>query len=219
MNTLSASVFGLGRSAWKALAVGLLAGWLAGCASPPPPPPSVRVVLLPQSDASGQPLPTAVNVTTGTQTQALDKPLAVAELDSKGQLSQRIATLEEIQARYGDVLKIQPPSPEVVVLRFVSGKSELTPESAAELPRLIALARSRAGGEILVVGHTDRVGTVEANDTLSARRAQAIADLIKAQGFSAELITAYGRGEREPAVPTADEVAEPRNRRAEVIIR
>ena len=37
--------------------------------------------------------------------------------------------------------------------------------------------------------------------------------------FSAELITAYGRGEREPAVPTADEVAEPRNRRAEVIIR
>jgi outer membrane protein OmpA-like peptidoglycan-associated protein len=177
------------------------------------------VVLLPQSDASGQPLATAVNVTTGTQTQALDKPLAVAELDSKGQLSQRIATLEEIQARYGDVLKIQPPSPEVFVLRFVSGKSELTPESAAELPRLIALAKSRAGGEILVVGHTDRVGTVEANDTLSARRAQAIADLIKTQGFSAELITAYGRGEREPAVPTADEVAEPRNRRAEVIIR
>lgn len=219
MNTLTASVFGLGRSAWKALAVGLLAGWLAGCASPPPPPPSVRVVLLPQSDASGQPLATAVNVTTGTQTQALDKPLAVAELDSKGQLSQRIATLEEIQARYGDVLKIQPPSPEVFVLRFVSGKSELTPESAAELPRLIALAKSRAGGEILVVGHTDRVGTVEANDTLSARRAQAIADLIKTQGFSAELITAYGRGEREPAVPTADEVAEPRNRRAEVIIR
>lgn len=219
MNTLTASVCGQGRLAWKALAAGLLAGWLVGCASPPPPPPSVRVVLLPQSDASGQPLATAVNVTTGTQTQALDKPLAVAELDSKGQLSQRIATLEEIQARYGDVLKIQPPSPEVFVLRFVSGKSELTPESAAELPRLIALAKSRAGGEILVVGHTDRVGTVEANDTLSARRAQAIADLIKTQGFSAELITAYGRGEREPAVPTADEVAEPRNRRAEVIIR
>jgi outer membrane protein OmpA-like peptidoglycan-associated protein len=28
-----------------------------------------------------------------------------------------------------------------------------------------------------------------------------------------------GRGEREPAVPTEDEVVEPRNRRAEVIVR
>lgn len=219
MKTTAPPFFGLGRAALTALTSALLAGWLVGCASPPPPPPSVRVVLLPQTDASGQALATAVNVTTGAQTQSLDKPLAMAELDSKGQLSQRIATLDEIQARYGDVLKIQPPSPEVFVLRFVSGKSELTPESAAELPRLIALAQSRAGGEILVVGHTDRVGTVDANDKLSARRAQAIADLIKAQGFSADLITAYGRGEREPAVPTVDEVAEPRNRRAEVIIR
>jgi OOP family OmpA-OmpF porin len=33
------------------------------------------------------------------------------------------------------------------------------------------------------------------------------------------LLTAIGRGEREPAVPTEDEVAEPRNRRAEIIIR
>jgi outer membrane protein OmpA-like peptidoglycan-associated protein len=28
-----------------------------------------------------------------------------------------------------------------------------------------------------------------------------------------------GRGEREPVVPTDDEVAEPRNRRAEIVVR
>ena len=66
---------------------------------------------------------------------------------------------------------------------------------------------ARAGGEILVVGHTDRQGTVEANDALSLKRAQAIVDLLTAQGFARELITARGRGEREPLVPTADEVA------------
>ena len=70
-----------------------------------------------------------------------------------------------------------------------------------------------------MVGHTDRQGTVEANDALSLRRAQAIADLLVAQGFAPELISARGRGEREPLVPTADEVVEPRNRRAEVIVR
>ncbi len=44
-------------------------------------------------------------------------------------------------------------------------------------------------------------------------------DDLKAQGFAGDLVTAYGRGEREPVVPTADEVAESRNRRAEIIIR
>jgi outer membrane protein OmpA-like peptidoglycan-associated protein len=33
------------------------------------------------------------------------------------------------------------------------------------------------------------------------------------------LIEARGRGEREPVVATEDEVAEPRNRRAEVLVR
>ena len=37
--------------------------------------------------------------------------------------------------------------------------------------------------------------------------------------FEANLIEAVGRGEREPLVPTEDEVAEPRNRRAELLVR
>jgi OmpA-OmpF porin, OOP family len=39
------------------------------------------------------------------------------------------------------------------------------------------------------------------------------------RGFKAELVEAVGRGEREPLVPTDDEVAEPRNRRAEILVR
>lgn len=198
---------------------GLLGALLVGCATPPPPVPSVRVVLLPQKDAQGQPLATAVSLTTNGQALTLNQPLAVAESNAKGQLSQRVASPDEVQARYGDVLKIAPPSPDTYILRFIAGKSELTPESVAQLPQLIAQARGRAGGEILIVGHTDRQGSVEANDQLSDKRANVVAELFKAQGFPSELITAYGRGEREPAVPTADEVVEPKNRRAEIIIR
>jgi len=177
------------------------------------------VVLLPQTDAAGNPIPTAVSITMGAQSQQLDKPFALAETDNKGQLGQRLSSAEEVQARYGDVLKMQPPSPEVVVLRFLPGKSQLTPESEQQLPELIKRAIARAGGEILVVGHTDRVGSRDANDALSLQRAKAVVTLLKTQGFSADLLTAIGRGEREPVVPTEDEVAEPRNRRAEVIIR
>jgi len=200
-------------------AVALATVLASGCSTPPPAPPKLRVVLLPQSDSSGQPRATAVEVKSGASALVLNSPFALAERDEKGQLTQRTTTADEVQARYGDVLKIQPPSAETVVLRFLPGTSKLTPESEAELPKLITLARARAGGEILVVGHTDRQGTLEANDALSLRRAQAIVQLLVAQGFAPELISARGRGEREPLVPTADEVVEPRNRRAEVIVR
>jgi OOP family OmpA-OmpF porin len=201
-------------------AIVLLAALAAGCSNlKPPEPPKLRVVLLPQNSPNGQALATALEVKSGDATLLLNKPFAVAERNDKGQLTERIATIEEVQARYGAVLKIQPSSPETLILRFLPGTSNLTAESEAELPKLIQMARARAGGEILVVGHTDRQGTVEANDALSLKRAEAIADLLVAQGFTRELITARGRGEREPLVPTADEVVEPRNRRAELIVR
>jgi outer membrane protein OmpA-like peptidoglycan-associated protein len=203
---------------WGALALALALS--TGCSGTRPiAPPSLRVVLLPQSEADGQPRATAVEIKSGPSELVLNTPFAVAERNAQGQLTQRTATLDEVQARYGDVLKIQPASPETVVLQFLPGSSKLTPESESELPKLIALARGRAGGEIVVVGHTDRQGTVEANDALSLRRAQAVAELLVAQGFSRELISARGRGEREPLVPTDDEVIEPRNRRAEVVVR
>ena len=213
---------GFSRFLPTTLCWGALLLTLAGCATPPPPPPpppKVSVVLLPQTDAAGNPIPTAVSITMGAQSQQLDKPFALAETDNKGQLGQRVSSAEEVQARYGDVLKMQPPSPEVVVLRFLPGKSQLTPESEQQLPDLIQRASARAGGEILVIGHTDRVGSRDANDALSLQRANAVVSLFKAKGFASDLLTAIGRGEREPAVPTEDEVAEPRNRRAEIIIR
>jgi len=73
--------------------------------------------------------------------------------------------------------------------------------------------------EVVVTGHTDRVGSVEANDRLSLARAEAVRDLLVAAGVARSAVTAVGRGEREPAVPTADEVAEARNRRVEIKIR
>lgn len=203
------------------LGLGALMLTLAGCSTPPPPPPQpkVSVVLLPQSDAAGNPIKTGLSVTLGAQAVQLDQPFALAESDPRGLLSQRVSNATEIQARYGDVLKIQPPSAEVVVLRFLPGKSQLTPESEQQLPDLIQRAQARAGGEILVLGHTDRVGSRDANDKLSLQRAQAVVNLLKDRGFTEDLLSAIGRGEREPAVPTEDEVAEPRNRRAEIIIR
>ena len=48
--------------------------------------------------------------------------------------------------------------------------------------------------------------------------ALAVAALIVTGGVAADKITVAGRGESEPAVPTADGVREAKNRRVEIIL-
>ena len=79
--------------------------------------------------------------------------------------------------------------------------------------------RRRPSPDILVIGHTDRVGNDAENDQLSLQRAERVRESFVAQGIAAERIRAAGRGEREPIVPTADGVDEPRNRRVEINVR
>ena len=85
---------------------------------------------------------------------------------------------------------------------------------------MLAELRKREAPDIVVIGHTDRVGAPEGNDELSLQRAERMkADLV-AQGIAPpERIRAAGRGEREPVVPTEEGVDEPLNRRVEINVR
>ena len=57
------------------------------------------------------------------------------------------------------------------------------------------------------------------NDALALRRAETVRAMLIARGVAPENIVAVGRGKRELLVPTADGVAEPRNRRVEIVVR
>jgi outer membrane protein OmpA-like peptidoglycan-associated protein len=188
----------------------LTSAWLCVACSVP----SGRVLLLPQQTGSG-----AVTVTTASSTSVLAEPYAVAQVDRKGTLEQARSSETEVRQRYPTLLALMPPKEDRFTLHFLPGTSELTSESVARLDSIIAAARNRSGGEMVIVGHTDRQGAAEANDALSLRRAQSIRDVLIQRGFMADLIEPVGRGEREPAVPTEDGVAEPRNRRADIIVR
>ena len=71
----------------------------------------------------------------------------------------------------------------------------------------------------MVIGHTDRVGSVDENDRLSKMRAEGLRDLLIESGVPASKMEAVGRGERDPLVATDDEVDEPKNRRVEINVR
>ena len=70
-----------------------------------------------------------------------------------------------------------------------------------------------------MIGHTDRVGSVEGNDALSKTRAQTIGAVLIEGGVPADKLETVGRGERDLLVPTEDEVNEPKNRRVEINLR
>jgi outer membrane protein OmpA-like peptidoglycan-associated protein len=181
---------------------------LAGCAAPE------RFILLPQSD--GRPSALIISGPAGKTT--LDEPYAEARVGSR-ETSSGKTDAASVALRYGKLLGALPARPQTITLYFESGSSKLTAESAVRLPAIQASFARLPAAEIVVTGHTDRVGLIEANDALSLKRAQLIADRLIAAGISRQGISTAGRGEREPLVKTADEVAEPANRRVEVRIR
>jgi len=194
---------------------------LCGCATPPPPPPAAKpsrddlVVLLPdQTGKTG-----ALAVTEGSTERVLDAPYAAARVKEEGRLDVGTATPDEVKAAFGAALAAQPPRPVSFTLYFLEGKDTLTPESQQVVQQIFAEIARRPAPEIVIIGHTDRVGSVASNDALSLKRAEKMRDDLVKLGIPADRIEVAGRGEREPLVPTEDEVPEPRNRRVEVSVR
>lgn len=179
---------------------------LVGCASE-------RVVLLPSADGR----PSAVIVQRGDKSSRLDQPYATAER-RLGFNRETALNAEEVQARYGKTLAARPPRPISFNLYFQENTT-LTPESQLLLAKIQAEIRQRKAAELEIIGHTDRVGSVEKNDALSLRRATSTKALFIEMGIADNMIQISGRGEREPLIPTADEVLEPRNRRVQITVR
>ncbi|MFZ2267037.1 MAG: OmpA family protein [Azonexus sp.] len=180
---------------------------LAGCASE-------RVVLLPAADGR----PGAVVVRDPQGEQLLDQPYA-ATVRRLGENRTYQSSPEEVQQRFGAALAARPARPHSYLLYFQGGGNELTPESQADFVRMRGEIVARAAAEVMVIGHTDSVGSVQANDALSLKRAEAVRALLVEAGIPAGQLEVAGRGEREPLLPTADEVAEAKNRRVEINVR
>lgn len=185
----------------------LLALGLGGCVSE-------RVVLLPEPDGR----PTALVVRSGSEEQVLQQPYAAAQRRG-GSLVATTMPAAEVQERFGATLAQLPPRPERFTLYFLEGSSELTAESREQFQALRQALSSRPVAEILIVGHTDTVGELRANDALSLVRAEAMRTALQAEGMELGTVEVAGRGERELLVKTADEVPEPRNRRVVINVR
>lgn len=185
-----------------------LAGWLGGCYN------TGMVILLPEKDGRDA----AVEVKQGNDTYVLDKPYAGVRQQPAGGVAYT-SDPKEVEARFGSALAAQPRRAESFTLNFEEGKDELTGESKKVFEMVFVEITKYPVPDLVVVGHTDTVGTDQVNDALALKRAEAIKAMFIARGIAAANIEAVGRGKRELLVKTRDQVAEPRNRRVEIVVR
>jgi OmpA-OmpF porin, OOP family len=102
---------------------------------------------------------------------------------------------------------------------FDTGKADLKPEGQAKLAELAAKLKDVRFDAIAVTGHTDNVGTAEANQRLSLRRANAVKQYLATHGIDAAKIRSTGRGLTSPVADNKTAQGRAKNRRVEVEIR
>ena len=103
-------------------------------------------------------------------------------------------------------------------LFFATNKTVILPQSEQSMSDLANFLLENPSVKIHIVGHTDAVGSDEANQILSEGRANSVRnDLIK-RGVAAERMTAEGKGEREFVADNDTEEGRQLNRRVEFTI-
>lgn len=164
----------------------------------------------------------AIQVQNEAGAQTLNQAGQATGLDRAGQEPVEPFVLEEDEIRdvFGEALDAQPEPPVTFLLYFRTGTSDLTAESQALIPEILATIDAReTPPRIAVVGHTDTLGSASVNAALSLDRANVVRDLLLSRDLDPAFVEATSHGENNPLVPTADNVSEPRNRRVEVTIR
>ncbi|MFN3816420.1 OmpA family protein [Brevundimonas sp.] len=107
---------------------------------------------------------------------------------------------------------------------FDFDQATIRSEARGTLDRLAELLSGAEGGTIQIEGHTDSEGAEDYNQTLSERRAEAVAAYLVEQGVARDRLRTAGYGTGRPVAPNAgpdgsdDEQGRQRNRRVEVIL-
>jgi outer membrane protein OmpA-like peptidoglycan-associated protein len=111
-----------------------------------------------------------------------------------------------------------PAAARTYLVFFDWDKYALTPRATQIIAQAASDSKTQATTTIDVSGYTDTSGTATYNQSLSERRAQAVARKLVADGVPGSEISIHAYGETHLLVPTGPGVREPQNRRVEIIL-
>lgn len=117
-----------------------------------------------------------------------------------------------------DIVLVPIRQGETIVLHhlyFATNETRILPASEGALDDLYTFLDENPKLRIRIVGHTDNVGTDQANMVLSEGRAEAVKAALVARGLAAERIETAGMGMRQPVASNDTEEGRAQNRRVE----
>ena len=101
---------------------------------------------------------------------------------------------------------------------FDFNKSSLKPEAKGSLNKFAEKMADMSETNINVYGHTDNIGSAEANKKVSDQRAAAVAKYLTQKGIAKERIVADGLSFDFPVADNATEEGRAQNRRVEIYV-
>jgi outer membrane protein OmpA-like peptidoglycan-associated protein len=101
-------------------------------------------------------------------------------------------------------------------VHFVTGEAHLAPDAASVLDSVVdALVKNKQIKRLRIEGHTDNVGTDQANQQLSKDRAEAVVQYLVQQGIDGSRLSSEGFGASRPIAPNLTRRGREQNRRVE----
>lgn len=102
---------------------------------------------------------------------------------------------------------------------FDTGSDVIRPESTPTLKEIIAMLREHEELKLTIEGHTDDVGSAQANQALSTKRAESVKAYLVSQGIDAARLEAKGLGATKPVAANTTAEGRQQNRRVELVRR
>ncbi|MBM3324254.1 MAG: OmpA family protein, partial [Calditrichaeota bacterium] len=104
-----------------------------------------------------------------------------------------------------------------LAITFETGKATIKDESMPIIEQMAELMRTNADLKVEIQGHTDNVGSPEANKKLSEERASAVKKALVDRGIAAERMSTAGFGDTQPVADNSTEEGRAKNRRVELV--
>ena len=131
-------------------------------------------------------------------------------------ISERDAMKQDVVAN--ELLdKIEKDGFVALYINFDTGKTTIKPDSEQLIDQVAGALKGAPALKLEVAGHTDNVGTPEANQKLSEGRAKAVLDALVTRGVAATRLTARGYGQSSPVADNRTEEGRAKNRRVELV--
>ena len=138
---------------------------------------------------------------------------------SESEQKEFLANNSQMEEIFGSAIDVLPSAPIRTELYFLLGKNELTPEYLSAAQVVYDNVLERQSPEVLVIGHTDTLGSIIDNQALSIQRAEVVKNNLIKMGVEPDTIKTSGMGEQDLAIETPDNTREPKNRRVEINVR